>query len=296
MRFKLSSFILLVCSQLLSVATSEAGISVTDNRGRVIDIAQPARRVIALSPHITENLFAIGAGDYISGVVSHSDYPAEALNIPVIGDSQSFNLEAIIALKPDLVVAWAGGNPHLPLQRLEQMGIPVYYSDPKVFSDIPYNLRALGQLLQLPEAEHQATLFEERLQTLQQQYSGRTRLRVFYQLWNQPLMTVNQGQMVSQVIRLCGGENLFAGHREAIPRLGVESVLLTDPQVILTGRNLPDGWEQQWQAWPTLSATRDGQFYRLNEDLLYRPTMRLLDGAQQMCEVLQQARMVVESQ
>ncbi|WP_299198673.1 cobalamin-binding protein [uncultured Amphritea sp.] len=290
MRLTLPAFILLVCSQLLSASVTEAGISVTDNRGRVIDIAQPARRVIALSPHITENLFAIGAGDYVIGVVSHSDYPSEALNIPVIGDSQSFNLEAIIAMKPDLVVAWAGGNPQLPLQRLEQMGIPVYYSDPKVFSDIPYNLRALGQLLQLPQAEAQAVLFEQRLATLQRRYSDRTKLRVFYQLWYQPLMTVNHSQMIDQVIRLCGGENPFSGHREAIPRLGVESVLLTDPQIILTGENVPEGWERQWQAWPELTASRYGQFYRLNEDRLYRPTLRLLDGAQQMCEAMQQAR------
>ena len=296
MRLTLPVFILLLCSQLLFTAAAEAGISVTDHHGRVIDIAQPARRVIALSPHITENLFAIGAGDYVVGVVSHSDYPAAALNLPVIGDSQSFNLEAIIALRPDLVVAWAGGNPHLPLQRLEQLGIPVYYSDPKQFSDIADDLRALGQLLQLDEAEHQARLFDKRLQALQQQYSGRTRMRVFYQLWNEPLMTVNQDQMVSQVIGLCGGENLFAGHREAIPRLSIESVLMTDPQIILTGENLPDGWEQRWLSWPDLSASRYHQFYRLNEDLLYRPTMRLLDGAEQMCEAIQQARTVIYPQ
>jgi len=294
MRFKLPGFILFVCSQLFSASAAEADISVTDNKGRVIDIAQPARRVIALAPHITENLFAIGAGEYIKGVVSHSDYPAAALDIPVVGDSQSFNLEAIIALKPDLVVAWAGGNPTLPLQRLEQLGIPVYYSDPKVFTDIPYNLRALGQLLQRPEAETQAQLFEQRLATRQQRFSHGAKLRVFYQLWHQPLMTVNHRQMIDQVIRLCGGENPFAGHREVVPRLGVESVLLTDPQVILTGANAPDDWMQQWQAWPELAASRYNQFYRLNEDLLYRPTLRLLEGAQQMCKALQRAREVVE--
>ena len=295
MRFKLPGFFLFVCSSLLFASVTEAGISVTDNRGRVIDIAQPARRVIALAPHITENLFAIGAGEYISGVVSHSDYPAEAQSIPVVGDSQSFNLEAIIAMKPDLVVAWAGGNPALPLQRLEQLGIPVYYSDPKVFTDIPYNLRALGQLLQRPEAEAQAQLFEQRLASLKQRFSHTTKLRVFYQLWHQPLMTVNHSQMIDRVIRLCGGENPFTGHREVIPHLGVESVLLTDPQVILTGESAPDDWKQPWLAWPELAASRYNQFYRLNEDLLYRPTLRLLEGAQQMCEALQQAREAVES-
>ncbi|MDO6564042.1 cobalamin-binding protein [Amphritea sp. 1_MG-2023] len=262
----------------------------TDNDGRVLDIAQPAKRVIALAPHITENLFAIGAGDYVVGVVSHSDYPPQAQTIPIVGDSQGFNLEAIIAMQPDLVVAWSGGNPSLPLQRLEQLGIPVYYSDPQAFSDIPHNLRALGQLLQLPEAESQAAQFETRWQQLQQTYADRTKLRVFYQLWHQPLMTVNNSQMISQVIDLCGGENIFAAQSEAVPHLGIESVLQADPQVILTGENVPDGWQQQWLSWPALAASRHEQFYRLNEDLLYRPTMRLLEGAQQVCEALQQAR------
>lgn len=296
MRLKLLVLILFVCSQCLVTLVAEAGISVTDNHGRAIDIAQPARRVISLAPHITENLFAIGGGDYVIGVESHSDYPVGAQKIPVVGDSQGFNLEAIIALQPDLVVAWAGGNPHLLLQRLEQLGIPVYYSDPQVFSDIPDNLRALGQLLQLPEAEYQAVQFEQRLKALRDRYSNRTRLRVFYQLWHQPLMTVNKGQMINQVLELCGGENPFAEHREAIPRLGIESVLQTDPQIILTGESVPDNWQQPWLAWPALSASRYDQFYRINEDLLHRPTLRLLDGAQQVCEAIQQARTIINHQ
>ncbi len=294
MRLKLPVLILFVCSQCLFTLVAQAGISVTDNHGRVIDIAQPAKRVIALAPHITESLFAIGAGDRVVGVVSHSDYPPQALDIPIVGDAQGFNLEAIIALQPDLVVAWAGGNPLLPLQRLERLGIPVYYSDPKVFSDIAHNLRALGRLLQRPEAEPLASEFERRLQQLQHSYASRTKIRVFYQLWHQPLMTLNKSQMISQAIDLCGGENLFADHREAVPHLGIESVLQTDPQVILTGENVPDGWEQQWLAWPKLAASRYQQFYRLNEDLLYRPTMRLLDGTQQMCNVIQQARLKID--
>ncbi|BBB27257.1 cobalamin-binding protein [Amphritea japonica] len=293
MRLTLLCFKLFVCTLLIAASVVEAGISVSDNQGRVIDIAQPARRVIALAPHITENLFAIGAGPYLVGVASHSDYPVAATELPVVGGSQSFNLEAIIKLQPDLIIAWPGGNPQLPLQRLEQMGIPVYYSDPHEFSDIPFNLRALGELFQLPGAEQQAILFEERLQALQQRFNRSEKLRVFYQLWNQPLMTINHTQLVDRVIGLCGGTNVFSEHKEVIPRLGVESVLLTDPQIILTGENVPEGWERQWQRWPTLSASRYAQFYRLNEDLLYRPTMRILDGAEQMCTLMQQAREVV---
>lgn len=293
MRLNLRFFKLFVCYLLITVSPVKASISVSDNHGRVIDIAQPARRIVSLAPHITENLFAIGAGAFLVGVTSHSDYPPEAANLPVIGDSQGFNLEAIIKLQPDLIVAWPGGNPQLPLQRLEQMGIPVYYSDPHEFSDIPFNLRALGKLTELPLAEQQASLFETRLQLLQQRFSQSEKVRVFYQLWNQPLMTINHTQLVDRVISLCGGNNLFSEHKEVVPLLGVESVLLTDPQVILTGENVPEGWEQQWMNWPTLTASRTGQFYRLNEDLLYRPTMRILEGAEQMCKLIQQTREAV---
>lgn len=293
MRLKLRFFKLFVCHLLVIFSPVEAGISVSDNLDRVIDIAQPARRIVALAPHITENLFAIGAGSFVVGVASHSDYPPEAASLPVVGDSQGFNLEAIIELQPDLVIAWPGGNPQLPLQRLEQMGIPVYYSDPHEFSDIPFNLRALGKLIRLPLAEQQASLFEARLQGVQQRFSQSAKVRVFYQLWNQPLMTINNTQMIDRVISLCGGINLFAEHKEVIPRLGVESVLLTNPQIILTGENVAEGWEQQWLSWPTLAASRDGQLYKLNEDLLYRPTMRILDGAEQMCKLIQQSRDVI---
>lgn len=290
MRLNLRFFTLFVCYLLITVSPVEAGVSVSDNRGRVIDIAQPARRIIALAPHITENLFAIGAGALVVGISSHSDYPPEAADLAIVGDAQGFNLEAIIKLQPDLIVAWPGGNPQLPLQRLEQMGIPVYYSDPHELRDIPFNLRALGKLTQLPLADQQAVLFEKRWQNLQQDYSQKAKIRVFYQLWNQPLMTINHTQLIDRVIGLCGGNNVFAAHKEVIPRLGVESVLLTDPQIILTGENVPEGWEQQWLNWPTLSASRDEQLYRLNEDLLYRPTMRILDGAEQMCKLMQQTR------
>ena len=288
MRLKLLGFIL-----FLYTSAAVAGISVTDNHGRVIDIAQPAQRVISLAPHVTENLYSVGAGDRIVGVASHSDFPAAAKQKPVIGDYQSFNLETIIALQPDLIIAWPGGNPHLPLQRVEQLGIPVYYSDPVEFADIPHNLRAFGFLMQLPQAEQAAAGFEAELKRLQQAYSGTAEVDVFYQLWNKPMLTINHSSMIDRVISLCGGRNLFHDHIEAIPRLSVESVLAVNPDVILTGEDVGADWQQQWLLWQEMTATRNKQFYQLNEDLLYRPTVRLLSGAEQMCRVLEKTRAVL---
>ncbi|WP_432470676.1 cobalamin-binding protein [Amphritea sp. HPY] len=276
---------------LLVTESALAEISVTDNRGRVLDLAQPAQRVVSLSPHITENLFAVGAGPQVVGVTSHSDYPAEALELPVIGNYESLNIEAIIALQPDLVIGWPDGNPRIQLERLEALGLPVYYSDPHLLKDIPANLRSFGILTGRSEGEALAQRFDFRLAELHRKYAGQASVRVFYQLWNKPLMTINHSQLIDQIISLCGGQNLFTGHAEPVPRLSVESVLSVDPEVILTGRkNIPQDWAEQWQQWHTLSAAKSDQFYQLNEDLLYRPTMRILDGAEAMCDTLQNVR------
>lgn len=281
---------LLWLAVLLSQVTY-AAISVTDNHGRVIDLPQPAQRVISLSPHTTENLFAIGAGAQLVGVVSYSDYPPAAQALPVVGSYESLNIEAILALQPDLIIAWPEGNPPVQLKRLADFGIPVFYSAPQRMAQIGENLRLYGALLGRPEADTVARTFAQRFAQLQADYAGGTPVRVFYQLWHEPLMTINHSQLIDQVITLCGGENVFAEQAEAIPRLSDESVIAVDPEVILTGlQGVDPRWSERWQQWPDLAATRIGQFYQVDEDLLYRPTLRLLDGAVAVCNRLQQVR------
>ncbi len=289
----------LLCARLSRVllclslaAPAQAAVTVTDNSGHSVTLTQPARRIIALAPHITENLFSIGAGDRVVGTVAFSDYPPQALAIPQVGRFGQLSLEQVLALQPDLVVAWPGGNPPAQLERLRQLNIPVFESDPRSFAMIAANLRLYGQLLGLQaDADLVANALEQRLEQLRLRYSAQTPLRVFYQLWHEPLMTVNHSLLVDQMLRLCGGENPFSDRPEAVPQLGVESVLAVRPQVILTTtEEAPDDWIERWQRWPELPAVQHRLFYQLNADWMHRATLRALQGAEQLCVHLDDAR------
>ncbi len=283
-------FITLFC--LLLVLPVQASITVTDNAGRSLTLQQPARRILALAPHITENLFSIGAGEYIVGTVSYSDYPPQALDVQRIGSFDQLSLEQVLALQPDLAIAWPGGNPPAQLERLRQFGIPVFESDPRSFAAIADNLRLFGQLTGLDErADSVASGLEQRLAALQARYAAANPVRVFYQLWHEPLMTVNHTQLVDRMLRLCGGQNPFTDRPEAVPQLSIESVLAVQPEVILTTtEEAPDDWIERWQRWPELPAVRQHLFYQLNADWMHRATLRSVSGAEQLCEYLDDAR------
>ncbi|WP_157890228.1 cobalamin-binding protein [Marinobacterium aestuarii] len=270
-----------------------AAITLVDNGGRSVTLEQPARRILALAPHITENLFSIGAGDRIVGAVAHSDYPAQAQAIPRVGSYGQLNLEQVLALQPDLVIAWPGGNPPAQLERLRQFGIPVFESDPHSFAAIAANLRLYGELTGLQaQADTVASELESRVERLRLQHQDAAPVRVFYQLWHEPLMTVNHTLLVDQMLRLCGGENPFAARPEAVPQLGVESVLAVRPEVILTTtEEAPHDWIERWQRWPELPAVQHKLFYQLNADWMHRATLRALSGAEQLCLHLDDARL-----
>ncbi|UTW13984.1 cobalamin-binding protein [Marinobacterium rhizophilum] len=269
-----------------------AAVSVTDNSGRNVTLQQPARRILALAPHITENLFSIGAGDRIVGAVAFSDYPPQAREIERVGSFGQLNLEQVLALQPDLVIAWPGGSPPAQLERLRQLGMPVFESDPHSFAMIASNLRLYGQLTGLQAgADAAAFALEQRVERLRERHAAAIPLRVFYQLWHEPLMTVNRSLLVDQMLRLCGGENPFADRPESVPQLGVESVLAVRPEVILTTtEEAPRDWIERWQRWPELPAVQHNLFYQLNADWMHRATLRALLGAEQLCAHLDDAR------
>jgi iron complex transport system substrate-binding protein len=285
-------YILLQLFCLVLATPAWASVTVTDNAGRSLTLEAPARRILALAPHITENLFSIGAGERILGTVDYSDYPPAALDIPRIGSFDQLNLEQVLALEPDLVIAWSGGNSPAQLDRLRQLGMRVFESDPHSFAAIAANLRIYGQLTGLEEASNQvASNLEQRVEALRIRYQGAASLRVFYQLWHEPLMTINRTLLVDQMLRLCGAQNPFADRPEPVPQLSIESVLAVRPQVILgTTEEVPDDWIERWQRWPELPAVRQHLFYQLNADWMHRATLRALSGAEQLCTYLDDAR------
>lgn len=268
-------------------------VSVVDATGRSVRLEQPARRIVSLAPHLTEQLFAAGAGAFVVGVPSYSDYPPEAKRLPVIGRYSQFDPEAVAARRPDLVVAWQGGSSSAALERLRSLGIPIYIDNARTFEDIALTLENLGELAGTRAvAKPAADQFRQRLAGLETRYKKGSRVRVFYEIWHQPLMTINREHSINAVIRLCGGENVFASLSTLTPTITTEQVLAVNPDLIIASgmdEARPE-WLDNWRHWPELKATQTDNLQFVPPDILQRPTLRLLDGAAMMCEKIAQTR------
>lgn len=279
---------------LLAASTAvHAQIKLTDDAGISIEMHKPARRIVSLAPHATELLYAAGAGDYIVGVVDYSDYPPQARQIEHVGSYNAFDLEKIVALQPDLIIAWRSGNPGAGIERLRRLGFKVFISEPRELDQIAANIDKLGWLARTEDVAQLASYsFRDTLARLQRQYSQRRKVSVFYQVAYQPLYTLNGEHVISKVIDLCGGENIFASLGALAPQVSLESVVQADPEVIVGthyGEGEPD-WLQHWQRWSGLRAVAAANVYYLHPDIISRPTPRLLLGAQKICEFLDKAR------
>lgn len=264
-------------------------ITVTDDAGHRVTLTAPAQRIVSLAPHATELLYAAGAGSALVGVSQFSDYPPAARQVSSIGAASALDLEKIITLKPDLVVAWKSGSSAAQIATLRQLNIPVFESEPRDFATIASSLERLARLSGTERiGAAAATNFRTRLTTLRTIYQHRRSLRVFYQVWRKPLMTVNGAHLVSVTLRLCGGQNIFEQLPQLTPSISREAVLTRNPEVII-GSGAADELAD-WQRFPQLAAVAQHHLYLLNADLLARPGPRIADGAQQLCEQLDQAR------
>ena len=290
-RHLLNSFLLLLLAGTpLTAAWPE--VRVTDDAGQEIVLQRPAERIVSLSPHITELLFAAGAGSAVVGVSEYSNYPAAAETIPRISGGGGLDMEAIVALRPDLVVAWQSGNPNQQVKHLQSLGLTVFLSEPRRLEDVPQTIRKLGTLAATrTPAFEQAAAYEERLADLRSRYSQQPEVSVFYQIWTNPLMTVNGEHLISDVMQVCSGRNVFDQLPTLAPQIDVEAVLVANPDVIIIGADTADdSMLQQWRRWPELSAVKHKQLYSIQRELLVRQTPRILDGMKQLCEILEQAR------
>ena len=286
--------LLWLCFWLLSASSAlAAGISVRDDTGATVSLAQPAQRIVTLSPHLAETVFAAGAGGQIVGTVDYSNYPEAARRIPRVGGYSRFDLEAVVALKPDLIIAWEGGNAPAHLQKLRRLGLPVYLSQINRLEDIASEIERIGALAGTRQsADTAARTFRQRLADLQARYAGRPVVRTFYEVWHQPLKTIGGQQFISSVIRLCGGENVFGTLTATAPDVTVEAVLAANPEAIIAsgmGEARPE-WLDDWQARPGLLAAQRKNLFFIPPDLIQRHTPRLLDGAERLCQHLETAR------
>lgn len=275
-----------------------APICATDDVGRHFCPQTEIKRVVSLSPGSTELIFAAGGGLRVIGVDENSDYPVEVANIDRVGGYPNISIESIIALKPDLIVAWAGGNSRQLTSILESVGIPLFYINPQNFDDIASAIRNLGNILSTEEqASKAAKEVEQRYKTIAEQYKNKTPVTVFYEIWNNPLMSVNSNHIIHQVIEVCGGKNVYADARTQVPQVSIESLVAANPRVISSSTFIKDGKtiEQRWGQWQNLSAVKNSAYITVSGDLISRPTPRTLDAAQEFCEKLDDIRLKTAS-
>lgn len=273
--------------------SASAEIEVFDDLGASVRLAVPAQRIVSLAPHATELLFAAGAGNKVVGVVKYSDFPPAARDLPLVGGYKALDMEQIVALRPDLVVAWPSGNRQAAIDKLRELGLLVYQSQPTELDDIATGIERLGKLAGTTAiARIAAAEFRAEHQRLKQQYADQKPVRLFYQIWNKPIMTINGKHIISKAMALCGAQNVFGDLQANAPKLDVEAVLAANPAVIVAsgmGEERPD-WLDDWRKWPQIKAVQQAQLYFIPPDIIQRHSPRILQGAAMLCEQLEAFR------
>lgn len=244
-------------------------------------------RIIALAPHIIENLYEIGAGELIVGTTDHADFPEEAKKIRRIGNYAKLNIEAVLSLDPDVVIAWKSGNPSDDIEKLKKLGINIVYSQPNELEDVAKELRQFGRLTnRVEQAELAAKAFEKQLSLLRAKYLNKTQIITFYELWSRPLTTVAGNAWPQHQLNVCGAKNPFIDSATDYPQINVEQVVLAGPEVIIQpsshGVNSPD--LISWQQWESIPAVTNNAFVKPNADKMHRMTSRSLDELATLCQ------------
>ena len=276
-----------------TLAASAAPVTVVDDAGRRVTVSRPAQRVISMAPHATELLFAAGGGARVVGAMNYSDYPEAAKKIPLVGSNSQIDMERVLSLKPDLIVVWHTGNTARQIAQIERLGVPVFHSEPRRLGQVADNIERLGQLLGTGQAAQAAAqAYRNRLAGLQARYGRRSPVTVFYQIWDQPLYTLNDAQIASDAIRVCGGRNVFGGLKVVAPEVSLEAVLAADPEAIMAGKRYDPANPglKLWQPYKNMTAVKRGNLLTVDGELLTRPGPRVIDGAQQLCEALDAVR------
>ncbi len=272
-------------------ATAAAKVAVADDEGRTVELAQPARRIVSLAPHLTEQLFAIGAGDLIVGTTDFADFPAAAAGLPRVARAHSVDLERVSAARPDLILIWGSGFPPATIDAVRRLGVPTFVSEPARLADIATSLQRLGTLT-ARQADRAAGDFNAKLGALRERYRGRREVRVFYQVWSDPLMTLGGRHVISEAISVCGGRNVFANLTPIAPRVSTEAVLAADPEVIMTAE--PGGKPSEalatWKRFERLTAVKRNLLVTLDADRMNRHGPRILDETESMCAAIDRAR------
>lgn len=293
-----------LCLCLLRTDLVHGEITVIDYLNRSVTISRPAQRIVALAPHIVENVFSVGADNKLVGAVDYSDFPPPAKTIERVGGADSFSIEKILSLEPDVVIAWASSGKGNMIQQLTAFGIAVYIDDPRTLVDIARSIRDIGRLTgSTAQSDAVADHYLSTLQRLRHRYRDRRRraerVSVLYEAWHRPLQTVNGEHIISDVIDLCGGDNAFADAALLAPKISIETVIGRDPDIIISSgggsRQLNSQqfksqqihsqtqWRNAWLRWPNLRAVRHRHLYFIDANVIQRHSVRILTGAEMIC-------------
>lgn len=272
---------------LIAASSQAASLRLHDDAGQTLEFSRPPQRIVSLAPHLTELLFAVGAGSQVVGVDAASDYPKAAQALPYVGDFSRINFERILALKPDLVIVWVGGNRAADIYRLKQMDIPVLQTQAARLDDVARLLRLIGQVSgHAGEGEAAARDYSARLAALRVRPGQEPPVGVFYQVWDRPLMTVGGPHWITDALALCGARNVFADLQALSPVVSREAVLQRAPALIVGGTDAPD-MRRVWQRFTRLPAVRNQAFVRVDADRLHRLTPRLIEGVAELCAAVE---------
>jgi len=267
-----------------------ASITVTDFTGQELHFKQAASRIISLAPNITETLFALGAGKSVVAVSSSSNYPTAATKLPVVASNSQLDLEKIIKLKPDLVIAWMQGNPTKALEKLQSLGVRIFFVKITELQDVAKLYIKLGKVTgRVRIAKKLAMDYNNSLLKLKKNYQHKKNLQVFYEIWQQPIFTIGKTSLISKAIHLCGGSNSFNVIAQQAAEVSLAAVLKKNPDVIISGYGKVH-WKSYWLKWRELKAVQNQQLYYINPDLLQRNGPRLLDGINKLCRYINSAR------
>jgi iron complex transport system substrate-binding protein len=281
--------VIIILVLLLVDVSAEASITVQDDLGNTIRLDHPARRIVSLAPHLTEILFYLGLGDKVVGVVEFSDFPREAMKVKRVGNAFSVSVEAVVELKPDLILVWSTGGSREQVRKLESLGIPVYYSEPRVLSEVAEGFERIALLAGEGQRGSQAKQkFQAQLQEVGRVQPGNNVPRVFFQVSATDLYTVNDSHLMGQAISLCGGKNIFGSINVPVPLVSSEAILVGQPQIIVRSADVPGQveWRSQWQKYQQIPAVADNHLYEVSADLISRPGFRMLQGIRQLCDII----------
>lgn len=248
-----------------------------------------AQRIIALSPHSVELLYALGVGDRIIGSTEFADYPEAANKIERIGGYHGLQTERIVELQPDLIVAWEGGNRSEDLNLIEKLGLPIYRSETKRLRHIAVEIEALGKLTGTEKkAAKLIKDFNRSLDALSEANQHKSKIRFFYQLWSAPIRTISTGSWINEMLEICGGQNIINDPNVDYPQISLETVLLNDPQAIIIpsshGHDNGKLSGLKWEEWPEIPAVKNNHIYRINGDILHRFSLRVVEATTTLCQ------------